>query len=166
MPPTLSSTAGSRRRVARHAILPAPKPQQHQMKMLLPRRVNPMIKNLKVECPFDRFNLLPRHWHQHRIQVHRREPRQNLIGLCGCPRRRISKLAPKNQIRLTIHDQLHRIPHLSHCRQRSSIRRESANQTTNSQQDLPFKYQDRLPIAHEYPSSTTWRSVQLKRYSC
>jgi len=71
------------------------------MKMLLPRRVNPMIKNLKVECPFDRFNLLPRHWHQHRIQVHRREPRQNLIGLCGCPRRRISKLAPKNQIRLT-----------------------------------------------------------------
>jgi hypothetical protein len=87
------------------------------VEVLLPRDVKPVVKDGKIEVTLFRFDLVPGHRHQHGVEVHLRQLRQDCVRLRRGSGGRIADFAAQNQKRIAANYKLgHTIP-ASHGRQ-------------------------------------------------
>jgi hypothetical protein len=101
-------------RIAGHAVLPAAKPQQHRVQVLLPQLRQQPVDRGPVEPTFGGLDLLPGDRHQQGVDVQRRQPRPGRVQRCRRRGRRIPQLAALDQERLAVDHQLSRFVTAQH----------------------------------------------------
>jgi hypothetical protein len=76
------------------------------VEVLLPRHVDPVVRDGKIEGALLRLDLVPGYWHQHGIEMHPRQLRQDNVRLRRSPGRRIAGFAAQNKKRFSVDDEL------------------------------------------------------------
>ena len=74
------------------------------MEVLLPRHVDPVVGDGEIETALLRLDLVPGHRHQHGVEMHPRQLRQDDVRLCRGPGRRIAEFAAHNEERFALDD--------------------------------------------------------------
>jgi len=140
----------TRRCVAGDAVLPASKPQNHQVQTLFPCHLGPMVQNAEVEASFHWLDLLPRNGHQNCIHVHLGNLRKHAVCLRRCSRGRVSKFASQNQIRLSVDDQLSPNSRFRDPRYLRSVCNQRTQQAARNKTVKPRQYQSTISDDKNY----------------
>ncbi len=103
--------------VVTQAVLPTAEPEENQLEFVLPRVLDQIVDEGKVESPFLRLNQAPRNHGEDRVQVHFRKRRPDSLHVGPAGRAGIVELPAEHQVRFTVDDELGRISVLPEMRE-------------------------------------------------
>ena len=123
-------------RVAGHAVLPRPEPQQHEPHPVAARVGEELVEAREVEAAFFRLDELPVDGSEHRVHVELGELRPERPEIGGVGGGGVAELAAADQERLPVHDQLDGAALATQVRQRRAGGRGwSGRRSEDAQQD-------------------------------